>query len=290
MAINPQVAAAEVRALLERRRIVQAKARLKEALEENPDHPDLLLQAAWADYMVNDSVSAFATVRQVLVAEPASHSARLLLFELETERGRLSEAEQIVVGLLHESPEHAPYYGRYAELMIRAMKLDKARALAEEGLKYAPDDAGCLAARALCDFIGKRSGTPSHSLQQLLVRHPQSIRTLLLILVALQDRGDHRGAYRIAQELVRAQPDNKAFAQMAAELKATAHWSMLPLWPLLRWGWGASIGLWLLGGAAIRILGQSHPAAAGMLALCIFGYVIYSWLWPPILRRWIARA
>ena len=117
--------------------------------------------------MANDGASTLATVRQVLLAEPASHSARLLLFELETERGRLSEAEPIIVTLLHEEPEHAPYYGRYGELMIRAMKLDKALALAEEGLKYAPDDAGCLAAQALCDFIGERSGTPSHSLQQL---------------------------------------------------------------------------------------------------------------------------
>ncbi len=287
---SPQVVAAEVRALLERRRIVQAKARLREALQENPDHPDLLLQSAWADYMADDNAAALATVRQVLLTDPESHSARLLLFELQTERNQLSDAEQTIVQLLHDLPEHAPYYGRYAELMLRAMQLPKARALAEEGLKYAPDDAGCLAARALCDFIEQRRGTPSHSLQQLLLRHPQSIRTLLLILVAMQDRGDHRGAYRIAQELVRLQPDNKAIIEMAARLKVTTHWSMLPLWPFLRWGWGAAIGFWLIGGAAVRFIGQQNPGLGGILAICILAYVIYSWVWPPILRRWIARA
>jgi tetratricopeptide (TPR) repeat protein len=286
---SPQIVIGEVRALLERRRTAQAKARLKGALQEHPDHPELLLQSAWADYLDDDNAAALQTVQQVLVSDPHSHSARLLLFELEVENGKFPDAELIIIALLRESPEHAPYYARYAELMMRTMRLPKARALAEEGLRSDPDNAGCLAALALCDFIEQRPGATSHSLQQLLVRYPQSSRTLLLILVALQDRGDHCGAYRIAQELVRSQPDHKPYIQIAADLKATSHWSMLPLWPLMRWGWAASIGLWVLGIGAVRVLGQSNPAAAGILGLCIFAYAVYSWVWPPLLRRWMGR-
>jgi tetratricopeptide (TPR) repeat protein len=287
---TPQLLVGEVEALLERRRTAQAKARLRAALQDYPNHPELLLQSAWADYMDDDSDAALATVRQVLVQKPENQSARLLLFELLIEKNKLSDAEQVIVQLLRDYPKHAPYYGRYAELMIRAMKLAKARALSEEGLKYDPDNAGCLAASTLCDFIEQRQGAASHSLQQLLVRHPEAMRTLVLILAALQDRGDHRGALRIAQELVQAQPDNDNLAQLTAELKATTHWSMLPLWPVLRWGWGASIALWLLGAAAVRIVGRSDVAAAAILAFCILGYVIYGWAWPPLLRRWIARS
>jgi tetratricopeptide (TPR) repeat protein len=285
----PQLIVAEVEALLERRRTAQAKARLAEGLRHYPNHPDLLLQLGWADYMAGNNAAALATVRQVLAQDVESQSARLLLFELQLAGGDLGNAEHVIVHLLRDYPEHAPYYGRYAELLIRAILLPKARALAEEGLKYAPDDAGCLAARATCDFIEQRSGATSHSLQQLLVRHPQSIRTLALVLVALQDRGNHREALRIAQELVRAQPDNDEFARIAAELTATTHWSMLPLWPMLRWGWAASIALWLVVSASIRILGKSHPDAALVLAMCFLAYVIYSWVWPYFLRRRMTR-
>jgi hypothetical protein len=126
-------------------------------------------------------------------------------------------------------------------------------------------------------------------LQQLLVYHPQWLRTLVLVAVTLHDRGDYNGALRIAQELVRAQPDNPDLVQLAAELKATTHWSLLPLWPLRRWGWGGSIALWLLGMVAVHTLARSNPVAAAILGFCIFGYAVYSWVWPPILRRWVFK-
>jgi tetratricopeptide (TPR) repeat protein len=286
----PELIAAEVEALLERNRIAQAKARLRGALQDYPSHPELLLQSAWADYMSGGNEDALHTVHQVLASDPENQSARQLLFELLAEKNNLVEAEQVILQLLHDYPEHAPYYGRYAELMIRAMQLEKARALASEGLKYDPGDAGCLAARAICDFCEQRPGTSSQALQQLLVRYPQSERTLLLVLAALEDRGHNRAALRIAQQLVQAQPDNGQFVQLAARLKAAAHWTMMPLWPMSRWSWGASIALWLLAIVSIRIVSRINPAAAVVLALCYLAYVIYSWVWPPLLRRWIARA
>ena len=286
----PELIAAEVESLLERNRIVQAKARLRGALQDHPSHPKLLLQSAWADYMSDASEDALYTVRQVLLSDPENQSARQLLFALLAEKNNLAEAEQVILQLLRDYPEHAPYYGRYAELMIRAMQLEKARALAGEGLKYDPGDAECLAARAICEFCDQRSGASSQALQQLLVRYPQSARTLLLVLNALADRGHNRAAFRIAQQLVQAQPGNHHFVQLAARLKAAAHWTMVPLWPMSRWGWGASIAMWLFAIVSIRIVGRINPAAAGVLALCYLAYVIYSWVWPPLLRRWIARA
>jgi predicted Zn-dependent protease len=286
----PEVIAHEVSALLERRRIVQARARLKTALQEFPDHPDLLLQSAWTDYLADDNAAALATVRHLITRDPENQRVRLLLFKLLIETGKLAEAESVILDLLRQYPEHPPYYGRYAELMIHAMQLVKARALAQEGLKYDPDDANCLTALALCDFIEQPGAAAAHSLQQLLVRHPQSQRTLALVAFALNDRGDQKGAFRIAQELVRAQPDNPEFVRLAMELKAATHWTMLPLWPMMRWGWAASVGLWVTGIVAVQVMARINPAVAGILVIVIVLYAIYSWIWPPILRRWIARS
>lgn len=283
--IAPDHIAQQVRALLERRRMTQARSLLKPALASHPDHMGLLLQAAWTDYLDDRSDEALDTVRQVLVTEPANESARLLYFELLLEKARHAEAEQVVIELLRDSPEHAHYYGRYSRLMLNTLNVAKARQLAHEGLKYDPDNAECLAGRTICDFIERPNGAASHGLQQLLVRHPQSIQTLLLVIVALQQRGDIKSARRISRELVLVQPDNASLVNLARELKIASHWSMLPLWPMQRYGWGASVALWLLAVFGLKAVRQSNPALAGVLTVIFLIYVVYSWVWPPLLRR-----
>lgn len=275
----------QVEALLERRRTSQARALLKPALAANPQHTGLLMQSAWADYLDDRNDDALATVRQVLLSEPKHDWGRLLYFELLMEKGDSAEAERVIIELLRDNPEHAHYYGRYAQLMLRALNVAKARALALEGLKYDPDSVECLAAQVVCDFIEKPGSAASHALQQLLVRHPQSVRTLLLIVIALEKRGDNAQALSIARELLRAQPDNEDLVDLVRQLRLATHWSMLPLWPVVRFGWTGSVGVWLVAVIGLSALRRSDPALAGALGVAVILYVAYSWIWPPILRR-----
>lgn len=277
----------QVAALLERRRTTQARALLQPALAAHPAHSGLLLQAAYVDYLEDRIDDAMRTVRQVLAADPDLPAARELYFALLELKDQHVEAERVIIELLREYPERAEYYGRYADLMLRTLNFEKAKQLAHEGLKYDPDDAVCLAARTLCEFIEQPAGDTSRGLQQLLVRHPESVRTLVLVAIALQQRGDLRGARRVAQELVRAQPDNEGLVEFARALTVSAHWSMRPLWPMQKWGWGASFALWLFAIVGVRVIGQYDQAAAGIFAIVMLLYVIYSWVWPPILKRLI---
>ena len=284
-AADPEHVMQQVSALLQRRRTVQARALLKPALATHPEHAGLLLQAAYIDYLDDRNEQALETVTQVLQMEPDHPSARELYFALLADKERYAEAERVILELLRDYPEAADYYGRYADLMLRTLNVDKALRLAREGLRYDADDSECLAAQALCEFIEQPTGAPSRGLQQLLVRHPQSMRTLALVVVALQQRGDTREARRVAQELVRAQPDNEQLVNLARSLTVQAHWSMLPLWPMQKWGWGASFALWLIAIVGIRTLDKVDDRAAGVFAIVFLIYVVYSWVWPPILRR-----
>lgn len=277
----------QVAALLQRRRTSQARALLQPALAAHPQHAGLLLQAAYVDYLDDRIDDAMRTVRQVLAADPDHPEARELYFSLLEQKDEYVEAERIIIELLREYPECADYYGRYADLMLRTLNLDKAKRLAHEGLKYDPDNAECLAARTLCEFIEQPAGDTSRGLQQLLIRHPESVRTLVLVVIALQQRGDLRSARRVAQELVLAQPDNEQLVEIARVLTVNAHWSMLPLWPMQKWGWGASFALWLFAIIGVRAIGQYDEAAAGVFAIVMLVYVVYSWVWPPILKRLI---
>lgn len=280
----PEDVVRQVAALLQRRRVDSARALLKPALASHPDHLELLLQSAWVDYLDDDFDSSMHAVRQVLTSEPSNEGARTLYFELLIEKEKYGEAESVILDLLREYPEAAEYYGLYARLMLRTLNMDKALQLAREGLKYDPDSTSCLAAQATCELI-ENPAAASHGLQQMLVRQPQYAGTLVLVAAALEQRGDSKGAHRISQELVRAQPDNEHLVQMAQHLKLKSHWSLLPLWPLHKWGWGASFGMWLGTLVISRSLSKTYPVAAGVFLVVVLVYVVYSWVWPPVLRR-----
>ena len=96
------------------------------------------------------------------------------------ERGEYADAELLLIGLLREYPESAELYGRYSRLMLRALHLEKAEQLAREGLRYDPEDNECLMAAALCE-TARGGARPNAGLQKLLVAHPESMMSGLVI-------------------------------------------------------------------------------------------------------------
>src|SRR5688500_11112133 len=176
---SPEATLQQVELLLDRNRLREARSALQTALASHPYHAGLLLKAAWADYMDGKEDDALSTVRRVLSIEPEDSSARLLSFELLLKKQQHADAERLILDLLRDYPEHAHYYGRYASLMLNTLNLAKARQLAQEGLRCDSENDECLVALTTCDLIEQRAGAPSHGLKQLLLRHPESLRTLL---------------------------------------------------------------------------------------------------------------
>ena len=200
------------------------------------------------------------------------------------ERGEYADAELLLIGLLRDYPESAELYGRYSRLMLRTLHLEKAEQLAHEGLRYDPEDDECLLAEALCETA--RSGArPNEGLAKLLQAHPESLSSVHALVVALVDAGRISEAHRIARSALRGDPANLHLVSLVRELHIQNHWSMKPLWPLQKWGWGASAAMWLGGIVVIRGLSQSAPELATPVAFFWLGYCIYSWVWPPLIRR-----
>jgi predicted Zn-dependent protease len=269
---------------IERRRLDDARRVLKEGLHHFPQDPDLLFHSAQVDWLADRNDAAEVTARQVLVTSPHHAPARQLLAALLTERGELADAELLLIGLLREYPESADLYGRYSRLMLRTLHLAKAEQLAREGLRYDPDDSQCLLASALCETA--RSGArPNEGLAKLLKAHPESLSSVHALVVALVDAGRVDEAHRLAQGALRADPANERLVSLVRELRIQNHWSMKPLWPLQKWGWGASAAMWVIGIVLIRGLSQSAPEVALPVALVWLAYCLYSWVWPPLIRK-----
>ncbi|HEX8612623.1 MAG TPA: tetratricopeptide repeat protein [Telluria sp.] len=275
--------------LIERKRYAHARDVLAEALAQYPDDSDLLYGAALVDYLTGQRDEARAVLLRVLSRAPDHYAARSLLATLYQENEELPAAEEMLLDLLRDYPESGHHYARYAMLMYRTMHLDKAQALAHEALRLDPDDELALIACMMGDLIAGRAGAEQERLAALMSRHPESLSTARMLISHLVRRGKYGAAKRIAIELLKLHPDSPEILELVIELDALSHWSMLPLWPLNRWGWGASVGLWVLTVAVINGAGQFAPHAVGPLSVALIGYCAYSWIFPTLLKRWLKR-
>jgi predicted Zn-dependent protease len=269
---------------IERRRLHEARRVIQEGLAQHPQDPDLLFHGAQVDWIDNKNAEAEATARQVLVSNPHHAPARQLLASLLVEKGELADAELLLVSLLRDYPEAADLYGRYARLMLRTLHLEKAEKLAQEGLRYDPEDRECLLALALCE-TARNGGGSNQGLEKLLAAHPESQSAVHALVVALVNAGRIDEAHRVAQGAMRADPANENLVELVRELRIQNHWSMKPLWPLQKWGWGASIGLYIGAFVTFRVLEKTAPDLAFPAAMVWISYAIYSWVWPSLIRK-----
>lgn len=284
------VATRQIGELLDRRRITQARALLAQALRDAPDDAGLLYEAARADWLDDREASARDTLRRVLAIDPDHLPGRVLMFELLVSAGELPDAEAMILALLREAPRDADLWARYSRLMLRALHLRKARDLAREALRLEPHSEAALRAQALCDLVTLRRATDSASLQKMLAANPDDVHTLMLVCAALQQAGRPRAALAVAKELLRARPADDRLLGLVKALRWQTHWTLWPLWPLQRFGWAGSIGLWLGAVVAFRLLPKvADPQLVSLLSNALLGYVAYSWIWPPLLKRWLDR-
>ncbi len=277
----------QIEGLVDRRRIEHARKLLTEGLRRQPDSPDLLYLAAFTDWLEDHNDQALATVERVLAHDPDHYGARRLRGSLLEELGRHADAELAWIELLKDHPEDASCYGHYAELMLRMMHLAKARALAAEGLRHEPTDPRCLYVMALADMIDRKPSADER-LATMTREHPEQARTAIALIIRLQEQGDQRGALRVAQGLLRSQPDSASYLRMVRSLKLETHWSLWPLYPVQRWGWAGSIGTWFVAVVGLRAM-RNHFSddVITTVALVWIAYVIYSWVWPRVLKRFI---
>jgi predicted Zn-dependent protease len=288
--LDPDHCAAQASELLDRRRTQMARRLLEGALAQHPHHRGVLLQAARADLQDDRTASARSLLSHLLQADPSDPTARLMMAETEMDAGDLAAAEVLLLGLLREAPREPVYFACYSRVMLRALYIDKASRLADEALRLSPHSETALHARALCDIVAGRHGRHSGATVRLLLDHPDDQHTLGLIVVSLIHANRPREALALARQLLRAQPDDGHLLSVVKALRADQHWTLWPLRPLQRWGWGGSVALW--GGLLVvsQVVARTAPAYGTALSTTWLAFVIYSWAWPPLLRRWLNRS
>jgi predicted Zn-dependent protease len=277
-----------IEALVERRRFVQARPLIKQGLQQFPDSAQLMYFAAFVDYASNDHEAAMELTQTLLGKHPQHYGGRTLAAHLHEDLKQYSDAERLWIDLLKEYPEDPDALGHYAMLMLRTLHAEKAIRLAQEGLRIDPQHNGCLFVMALSETITGGGSSANLHLETLVREHPERMSAMSALIVALADRGELQPALRVAQEMLRADPNDPHILEMVRDLKAQTHWSMKPLYPMQRWGWGGAIGVTVAGIVGLRVLdGRIPDGLMQTLSTVWLVYVIYSWVWPSMMKRFV---
>ena len=276
--------------LAARNRRAQMRPLLERLLPQYPDHHDLLYYAALVDWQDDKDEEALKTISQLVQLHPESFGGRILLFRILDGLNRSAEAEGVILELMREYPEEAMLFGRYSLLMLETMQVEKAGELASRGLQLDPDDEMSLTASVLYELVANPGEAAQHRLAELVQRYPDSVGTASMVIAVLSDQGRTTEALRIAQEVLRQSPDSEGLVNTVVVLKSASHWSVIPMRPFQKWGWGASIGLWFAVMFLMRSArGTTWEAYTTPVAIVFLAFVVYSWVWPPLLKRLIRR-
>jgi len=275
---------------IERQRYDQAHAAIDRGLKLSPGDPDLLFAAAQCAYMLDEHERAQELTDEILTQQPEHYGARRLRAALAVEAGDYVGAEQALLALLKDYPADADLIADYGRLMLRTLHLHKAEQLAARALKEEPENRTALIVASMCDIIAGRPNADQSSLLELLKHYPNERSSLGMLINSLVSANRLTEAQRVAETLVRLDPSAADSVRVVRELRYARHWSMIPLRPLQRFGWGAVIALYVAIVFGTRALkGVIDPSILTTISVSYLIYCLYSWIWPSLLKRWMFR-
>jgi tetratricopeptide (TPR) repeat protein len=272
--------------LIERDRYEMAANMLGTALAKDPDNLDLQYISAIVDHETNCFYEAEKTLKQILSKNPNYFQAKYLLAQVHIDKKEFPQAETLLIELIRDFPREPQYFTSYANLMMQTMNLDKAEKLAAEALRLAPENPGVLTISILCSLSKGNDVKAKDQFADMVKNYPDaefSAHSLYLILV---ENKKYRAAMRIAQELLRNNPNDKDYLEMVKSLRLVTHPAMLPLYPLQRWRWHASAVMWVLFIIISRLALKYLSENLSLVIVCaLFAYIAYGWIVPPVLKR-----
>ena len=276
----------QIDALLERRRIAQARPLLSRALEQFPDDIELQLSAAWMESLADQPEEAARWCRRVLEQEPTSERARYLMTGICEDLGDRKQAESLYQSLLRDFPNDVDYLAGFSLLLFRTVHHDRARVLAEHAMSIDPDNRQARQAAFLNALLDGDRARMDAIVQTVMTDDPDSIHNARTLLILLEERRQYSEGLRLARNLLRAQPDNPDIVESVIDLTHKAHWSMAPL----RWMddyTEATVGAGVVGIGLLAWEGSGPMArTAGAILLT---FTLYCWAWPPLLKFLIKR-
>jgi predicted Zn-dependent protease len=203
------------------------------------------------------------------------------------ELGRLGEAEAAFLDALRVQPAEPGLLCGYARICVLAGQSDKASALVERAASYAPEDPLIVRMRAQVAFARGKDRAMLRYGREAMAIDPQDQAAQVLYGSASMLTGDPTSGRRLLGAAAASRPGDPELLEAAREAKLAAHPLMWPLRPLARFN---PLVVWAAAVAVIFVLqGAGLSRLAGVAVVVWLVFCAYSWIAPPLLRRWLGR-
>lgn len=278
-----------IRKLIEIRRYVEAKRLLRDAIEQDPKNADLFFSRAEIAYYEEEIEIGLEATQQGLSVSPLNVGLKYIRFQLLLIQNSFADAEPVIIDLLRTSPDDAEYLSAYARLMMLTFHFDKSRQLAELAIRREPDNLNAKYVLHMVAVISDSSDDARRTLRELILEDPENERSLALMVDLLVSEKRFTEAQGLIQELVRLDPSDTDYIEAAVDIRTFTHWSSIPCWPVIRFGWVGSVAIWIVAILSINFMERPENESP-YLGAFVYGYliwVVYTWVQPLILKKWL---
>jgi len=240
---------------------------------------------------------AFCEQKQLREAAQAAHkglalapediSLLYLLCNIESKNRNLGAAEKAILAALRQEPDNTQLLGHYALLVAEGGQLDKAERLLAEARTLDPDDPFVVRVGMILSHLRGADEDVLRSGLEALSIEPEDVYGNYMMGHALASQGKVKKAKRYFDSAARLEPTDIDITGAAHSARFLNHPLMLPLRPLLRIG---RTKFYLTAIITILLLRQlGYDQAAFIFLMIYFALVVYSWVAPPLLQRWLQR-
>ena len=271
--------------LIDLRRLDHAQSEIESALKDDPNNTDLLYYSAYICWLEDDYGNGIEIAHIGLSYSPENERLKYVLFLLLKADEQYEKAEALIIDLIRHNPRDDDYLRGYAEVMLFSFHLAKAKKLIAEAMRIAPDQSSNQLIATLIDIADGQLKNADQKLQRLIQDNPEDEHILSLLLVQLIAKRKYRAAQVLAQTLLRRNPNENDLIETIISLRTSTHWSAIPLWPITRFGWMGSIGMWGLFVILITLNKQINHPAFGYVVWGYLAWCVYSWIQEPIFTR-----
>lgn len=263
---------------------LSALQRADEDQLENPFYWYLRGQALYDQALFEEAAES---TRKGLALAPEAVYLLYLLCNIEAEQKNLVAAEEAILKALHQKPDDPQLLCRYAILIAQGGQLDKAERLLVRARQTDPEHPAAIRTEMILSYLRGSDKEVVRSGEAALSSDPEDAYMHYLVGQALAEQGHVKETERFLSGAARLEPGDRELTDAALNARFLAHWLMIPLRPVERFGpgtvWLAAVGIMV----ALFLWGFKRPAFIFSIFYIIFA--AYTWVVPPLLRRWMKR-
>ncbi|GLZ00110.1 hypothetical protein Acsp02_73620 [Actinoplanes sp. NBRC 103695] len=210
-----------------------------------------------------------------------------LLGRAEQELGHPQAAERALLDGLALAPNDADLLCAYARLCIADNQMDKASRLVERAAAQDPHAPTVYASRIQLAYAKGDDREAQRIAREFVATYPENPAAHALLGSTSAVRGQVGDAYSGLRQAAAAAPGEQVYAESAMDARIASHPLLLPIRPVLRFG---PLKTWI---AALVVIYGLRALGLGALSLLAGGlwlvFCVYSWVVPPLVRRWVRR-